>query len=658
MTRFDADVARRLRWIQQAALQPGGRLVAVTVRVRAEDPAHEAVELWWHDLDDGSAQRVDGGAGASFADPAWSEGGELLAVRLLRDGAWRLALLAPGAEQAAPRDDLPAAPLGACAWDGDRRLALVLAREETLLPAADAPYRTRAEVWERDGLGRVDRAGSDLWELRLGEPGSDDELRRLTATPSAKSAPAWSPGGERLLYEDRALEQTAVDGATLQTLTVAGGAPAVAVAAAWRPHAAAWVDDATIAFAGTRPETLAGTQERLWVAPADGSGAPVDRTAGGQGAVLGFLDGDLPSATWWDPAPPLIDRAARTAIVRVHVGGACEVRRIALAGRARAELLLGGRRACHPCGVTADGELLALVCAFDRPPRLVLRDDRGGERTVADPNRAVLADVRLAPLRKLLRRRPDGVDAWFASPPQGGPGPWPAVAILHGGPHAASGHLFHLDAQLLLAEGIAVLFVNHRGSKGYDDAFGTALREGWQERAPADVLTAVDAAVACGWADPRRLGVHGQSAGGTLTCWLACRTGRFIAAAPENAATNFVSLLGSSDIGSQLLPDLIGRPDPGLRAWLAASPVADAHRCRTATLLIQAEADRRCPPEQGEQLYRLLRHHRCEAEMVRLPGGTHDASVLGPPPLREAQERAVTEWFVRHLSDRPAATAD
>ncbi|HST39866.1 MAG TPA: prolyl oligopeptidase family serine peptidase [Conexibacter sp.] len=658
--RFDGAVVRRLRWLQEAALQPSGDLVAYTLRVHGDDPAQETVELWWHDLRSGEERRVDSG-GADVASLAWSASGRRLALRLRDGGRWRLAIVAPGVARVAPRAGLSGEPTGACAWHGDDRLALLLAREEERAAPRDLPYRTTDEVWERDGVGRVDCAGSDLWELRLGDSDGDggrtgdgdgDRLRRLTCTPSAKAAPAWSPSGARLLYEQRALERNR--GTTLRLLdpdTEHDGADVELVASAHRPFASAWADERTVVFAGVEPGALAGTQEHLFVVAAEPGARPENRSSEQPGSVGGFLDGDLPSPAWWEPTPIVVSADGGNALVRVHAGGCCELRRIALSGAQRSQLVLGGARACHPCGVTDDGALLALVASFDQLPELVLRDAGGGERMLTDVNGAALDGIALAPLQPLLHRTPrrDGIDAWFAAPPTGGPGPWPTVALLHGGPHAASGQLPHVDAQLLLAQGIAVLLVNHHGSMGYDDAFGTALRGRWAQRTCDDVLTAIDAAVARGWADPARLGVHGQSAGGTLTCWLACRTGRFMAAAAENAATNFISLLGSSDIGSQLLPDLLGPPGPGLREWLTQSPIADAHRCRTPLLLIQAEADRRCPPEQGEQLYRLLRLHGRATEMVRIPGGTHDASVLGPPPMREAQETALTAWFTDHL---------
>lgn len=649
--RFDAALARRLRFVQEAALQPQGPFVAYTLRVRDDDPERETVELWWHDLRDGSDRRVEGG-GASFASPVWSASGRLLAVGMLHEGRRSLAILAAGAAQAVAREALPGPVAGACAWDGDARLALVLARAQEEAVAPERPYRTTADVWERDGVGRVDLAGSDLWELSVSAGGDGaGALRRLTDTPTAKASPAWSPSSGRLLFEDRALERLA--GTTVRVLDLVSGAVREAVPASYRPHSAAWAGEAAIVFAGIAAGAIAGTQEDLFVVEPGGAAPPVNRTAGLPGAVSGFLDGDLPAPAWWDPTPILVDPEGRTATVRVHAGGACEVRRIGLAGPERSELLLGGPRACTPCGLARDGRLLALVASFAAPPDLVLRDPDGAERRLTDLNGAVLAQAPLAPLRPLLKRTPDGgIDAWFAAPTGAGAGPWPTVAILHGGPHAASGELLHVGAQLLLAAGIGVLLVNHRGSKGYDDAFGVALHGRWAHATVADTLTAVEEAVARGWADPDRLGVHGQSAGGTLTCWLACLTSRFAAAAAENAATNFVSLVGSSDIGPQLLPDLLGAPDGGLQEWLAQSPVAAAHRCRTPLLLIQAEADRRCPPEQGEQLYRLLRLHGGTAEMLRIPGGTHDASVLGTPVMREAQEAALTAWFTRHLRRR------
>ena len=79
------------------------------------------------------------------------------------------------------------------------------------------------------------------------------------------------------------------------------------------------------------------------------------------------------------------------------------------------------------------------------------------------------------------------------------------------------------------------------------------------------------------------------------------------------------------------------------------SPITYAHHCTTPTLQIQAEADYRCPAEQSEQFYAVLQVGGCPVEMVRLPGGSHAASIFGEPALRRAHNDALLGWMNRYL---------
>ncbi len=79
------------------------------------------------------------------------------------------------------------------------------------------------------------------------------------------------------------------------------------------------------------------------------------------------------------------------------------------------------------------------------------------------------------------------------------------------------------------------------------------------------------------------------------------------------------------------------------------SPITYAHRCRTPTLLIQGEADYRCPAEQSEQFYAVLKANGRVVEMLRLPGSSHVGSKFGDPAIRRAQNQALLEWMNRYV---------
>ena len=238
---------------------------------------------------------------------------------------------------------------------------------------------------------------------------------------------------------------------------------------------------------------------------------------------------------------------------------------------------------------------------------------------------------------KLLR--PSGVD-----------GPLPTVLVVHGGPYTTFGEAFVTDAQLLCEAGYAALLVNPRGSRGYGPAFSAAIEADWGNHDYRDLMAAVDHAVAAGWADPDRLGVSGLSYGGFMTAWIIAHTHRFKAAVYENGVSNFVSMYGTSDIGLSYLPEALRRPPfEDLDTYLRCSPVTTAHTAVTPTLVIVGEQDHRCPPEQGLQLYSVLRRAGCTAELLVLPGASHGGSVDGSVVVRRAQNEALLDWMQRFV---------
>ena len=163
-------------------------------------------------------------------------------------------------------------------------------------------------------------------------------------------------------------------------------------------------------------------------------------------------------------------------------------------------------------------------------------------------------------------------------------------------------------------------------------------------------MAAVDHAVELGWADPDRLAVGGLSYGGYMAAWVIGHTHRFKAAVFENGVSNFWSMYGTSDIGLAYMAESFGAsPHEDLDTYVRCSPITTAHTAVTPTLVILGDQDHRCPPEQGRQLYSVLRRAGCVAEMLVLPGASHGGSVAGSVAVRRAQNEALLEWLERHV---------
>jgi len=149
--------------------------------------------------------------------------------------------------------------------------------------------------------------------------------------------------------------------------------------------------------------------------------------------------------------------------------------------------------------------------------------------------------------------------------------------------------------------------------------------------------------------DQDRLAVMGGSYGGYMTTWMVGHTDRFRCAISERAANNLATLDGNSDLAA-LFKGTIGAafweaPD----AYRKASPVTYATDITTPLLILHSEGDLRCPVNQAEELFAILRSMKREVELVRFPAESHELSRSGNPAHRVMRFEAILEWLDRHL---------
>ena len=120
--------------------------------------------------------------------------------------------------------------------------------------------------------------------------------------------------------------------------------------------------------------------------------------------------------------------------------------------------------------------------------------------------------------------------------------------------------------------------------------------------------------------DPDRLGVLGGSYGGYMTSWIVGHTDRFKAAISERAVNNLLAEGGSSDIG--ICVQGLHRRSAGRgrrRRTCGCRPSTYAQNITTPLLILHSEDDLRCPIEQAEELFTVLRLLGRDVEFVALP---------------------------------------
>ena len=694
------DDVRAVVVVEELDVLPDGSAAVVARRVVRDGRYHR--HLWLVDLVGRSAPRRltsgavrDGwprvspdGRTVAFvrADAVDDDApGELCAVAIRTGGVRRLAKASNGIGSF---DEL--------AWSPDgRRLALVCAVDPQRFVVGDRPpigsagarssklpspvaRRVRRADWRWDEVGHRDH-WSHLFVLEVGPAGrAAGSPRQVTRGDWGVERIAWHPDGRTVAFaaaidDDADLAPFtkiwAVDvdagprskrSRPWMVLDAAGGA----TRPAWSP------DGRWIAAVGVlEPWPFDDASPGMLLAPADASTAPRALSPELDRPVQNLADTDLNG--WYATGrhgPLWADE--RTIVGVVTDRGRALPERWVIDPRSGAPLEAPAASERDAHGPWADAVTHAAVVApgSDRVVVLATLDGRGMDVMTVDlavppgarrfRTHSTFGSSWQRPFVQPVMTRlevpgPGGpIETWVASPPDAGDAPLPTIVDVHGGPLGCWAPAPHFEVAMLAGAGYRVVLPNVRGSTGYGRAWIAPQLGDWGGVDAADVHAALDHVVSIGWADPSRLGAIGLSYGGFVVNWLVGTSDRFAAAVSENGVTNQVSCWANSDSGPEYCRAArMGDPltPEGVEALWRQSPLRHVASVRTPLLMLQAEADLRCPPQDNEQFFVALRHLRREVEYVLYPDESHTFSITGRPDRRIDRMRRVLDWFDTHL---------
>jgi dipeptidyl aminopeptidase/acylaminoacyl peptidase len=531
--------------------------------------------------------------------------------------------------------------------------------------------------WRMDETGHVDH-----WQhLHVVEARRGAAPRRMTEGDWGVSGIAWSPDGRSIAFvADRRpdadlLPRTSIWSVAVPDARDAGGGgddslrvePEEILALGGHAHSPAWSPDGRwLAAIGTLDAAgLDDTSPELVVGPADGSAPPWPLAPQLDRPIGSWIDTDL---FGWSASsrttPAWLDRGSIVAVVSDRGRSApwrFDVDPATGRPRGTAERLVIGDLATHSLAVAngenapRDGRITLLACVGNRPVELVTVPPGGRAPVVRTRFGGRWADGLEWPEMRLVEAPgPAGpIDVWVASPAGADPkARLPTVVDVHGGPLGAWASAPHLEVVLLCAAGYRVLLPNIRGSASYGADWIRPQLGDWGGVDAADVHAAVDHAVATGLADPKRLGVLGLSYGGFMVNWLVGTTDRFRAAVSENGVSNQLAGWAGSDTGVEYnRVALLGSPTEsgGAEKLWQQSPLRNVASVHTPLLMLQAEADMRCPASDNEQLFIALRVLGRTVEYVLYPEESHVYASAGRPDRRIDRMNRVLAWFDRYL---------
>ncbi|MEM7430476.1 MAG: prolyl oligopeptidase family serine peptidase [Pseudomonadota bacterium] len=206
--------------------------------------------------------------------------------------------------------------------------------------------------------------------------------------------------------------------------------------------------------------------------------------------------------------------------------------------------------------------------------------------------------------------QPRQIPAWVYKP--AGPGPFPVVVSIHGGPEGQSRPTFSSTYQMWLKNlGVAVVVPNVRGSNGYGKEY-LSLDNGFlREDSVKDIGALLDWIDAQPDLDGDRVAVFGGSYGGYMVLASAVHfSDRLRAAVDIVGISSFVTFLeNTQDYRRDLRRVEYGdERDPAMRAHLEKiSPVNNVDKITIPIFVVQGENDPRVPVTESEQMVEALR---------------------------------------------------
>lgn len=641
---FDLSIA------SDPQISPDGRWVAYTRQSNDIMTDRARSSIWVINTATGEERPVAAGNGDSFG-AAWSPDGRRLAYGSTSEGgAPQLFVRWMDSGQTVRITNLPDSPQG-IAWSPDgRRLAYVMNVPEDGAKLGSAPTKPEGANWAKpleildkvtyraDGAGYLKPGFAHIFIVDAlgGAP------RQLTFGAYNDGAPQWTPDGKSILFSAIRKDdwEYVVQDSEVYRVSLNGGDP---VALTDRngpdqdPHPSP--DGRWIAYYGHDDHLKGFEQSDLYVMDANG---------GGKRAVAPSLDRNIQQIAW--------AADSRSIVAAYEENGAVTVSRIGLNGSVTPithGVGGGGFDRPYAGGSFSLSSGGAIAYTGDTPyrPANVWLTSGGKARQLTDLNQLSLSGKSLGTLRELTVRAPDGgnVPAWILLPPGYQQGkPVPTILEIHGGPYAAYGPHFSTDYQLYAASGYAVLYTNPRGSTGYGQAFADGIEKTYPDSNTADLLAAVDAAVAEGIADPENLFVTGGSGGGILSAWLVGKTDRFRAAAAQKPVVNWTSMALTSDGTPFFGPYWIGsQPWENNQAFWNRSPLSLIGNVKTPTLVVVGSEDYRTPVSEAEQLYAALRLKRVPSMLVKVPEASH-GGIAARPSQSAAKASAIIAWFDKY----------
>jgi dipeptidyl aminopeptidase/acylaminoacyl peptidase len=670
----------KFQWIGDPRLSPDGAQVAfVRVTVDEKKDGYQT-SLWAVQTAGGEPRRLTNGPHDS--SPRWSPDGRTLAF--LRVGEKKgkptesqiFLLSMSGGEPRALTSW--SRSVESIAWSPDGK---TLAFTATSRPS-DLEEKKKGDEEEREsdvliinqvtyrengsGFNDPSRA-THIWTVGVPSTPIDvvtPKAKQLTSGDYDDGEVIWSADGSRIFFTTLRVPEPYYEPEKTELWSVpAGGGDAARLFTFEGPmsRVSPSPDGKWVAFSGYIANPVRSyNQPDLFVAATTAGAQPRNLTASYDYDVLSGVSGDQHSPRAGGGARPIWSSDSRFIYASTVEEGKSNLNRFDATSGAMTPVT-NGKQEVISYAVGA-GKTIALVSTPTRIGDLFSVDANGALKQLTDLNGALFRELTLTQPDEIRLDSFDGmkIETWVQKPPDFDPSKkYPLILNIHGGPHAAYGYTFDHEFQWMAAKGYVVVYPNPRGSSTYGQEFGNVIQYRYPGDDYKDLMASVDAVIAKGYIDTKKLGITGGSGGGLLTNWAITQTDRFAAAVSQRDIADWSTFWYVADF-QQFQPSWFRKaPFQDPQDFAARSPITHIENVHTPLMLILGDADWRTPPMAGgEMMFRALKYLHRPAVMVRFPGESHELSRSGKPWHRVERLQNIVNWFDKWLLGKPMPQYD
>ena len=289
--------------------------------------------------------------------------------------------------------------------------------------------------------------------------------------------------------------------------------------------------------------------------------------------------------------------------------------------------------------------------SIDTPPTVTLKSLEDGRilHSIHEPDDPRLGKLDLAPPELVTFATRDGETlhgAVFRPPPEFGPGPYPSVVYVYGGPHAqiVSNHwsiTCAMRVQHLRSQGYLVFSLDNRGSARRGLAFEGIIKHNMGDIEVRDQVDGVHWLIDQGLTDAARVGVYGWSYGGYMALMCLSRApGVFkmgVAGAPVTHWDGY---------DTHYTERYMGTPQSNAKGYEASSVMPHIDRLNGSLLIVHGLIDENVHFRHTARLINSLIKARKHYELLLFPDERHMPRSLAD---RVYMEERISEFFERNL---------